>query len=45
MRPLTTLGDGMVTAVLLLACQSDGDELSDREFSRPGQARSRLVAI
>ena len=32
MRPLTMLGVGAVTALLLAACSSDGDELSQEEF-------------
>ena len=32
MRPLTVLGVGAVTALLLVACGSDGDELSEEEF-------------
>ena len=32
MRPLTMLGVGAVTALLLAACSSDGDELSEEEF-------------
>ena len=45
MRPLTMLGVGAVTALLLVACGSDSDQLSEEEFLAAANVRQSCQPV